>query len=183
MHEQIKQIAQRLKGIREIEEISVEEIASACGVGIEEYLSYESGNVDIPMSFLYEAANKFGIETTELLSGDAPKLKIYQLVRGGEGLDVERRKEYKYQNLAFNFQNKKSEIFTVEVPETADGSVVPLNSHHGHEFNYILEGTLKLIINNTELIMNPGDSLYFDASYAHGMQAIGGKAKFLALIF
>lgn len=183
MLEQIKLIAKRLSGLREVEGMSCEELAAAMSIPTEVYERYESGEVDIPMSFLYEVAEKFGIELTELLTGDAPKLKVYQLVRAGEGLDVERRAPYQYQSLAFNFQHKKGEIFTVVVPEKLAGAQVELNSHPGHEFNYVLEGTLMLTINGKELTLNQGDSLYFDASYAHGMQAVGGDAKFLAIIF
>lgn len=183
MLEQIKQTAQRIRGLREIEGFTEEQISEKLGVSAELYKSYESGDTDIPMSFLYEFSSLFGVEMTALISGDDPRLTIYQLVRSGEGLDVERRKEYKYQNLAYNFKHKKAEIFTVEVPEAADGEKAPENAHPGHEFNYVLEGTLKITINGQEIIMNPGDSLYFDATYKHGMQAIGGKAKFLAIIF
>ena len=183
MLEQIKLIAERLRGLRDVEGLSCEEIAKATSIPTEVYERYESGEVDIPMSFLYEVAEKFGVELTELLTGDAPKLKVYQLVRAGEGLDVERRAPYKYQSLAFNFQHKKSEIFTVVVPEKVGDAHVELNSHPGHEFNYVLEGTLMLTINGKELTLNEGDSLYFDASYAHGMQAVAGDAKFLAIIF
>lgn len=183
MLEQIKLIAERLKGLREIEDMSCEELAKSTGVPVEVYQRYETGEVDIPMSFLYEVAEKFGIELTELLTGDAPRLKVYQLVRAGEGLDVERRAPYQYQSLAFNFQHKKGEIFTVVVPEKIGDTQVELNSHPGHEFNYVLNGTLKLTINGKELTLTQGDSLYFDASYAHGMQAVGGDAKFLAIIF
>jgi len=183
MLEQIRQIALRLRELRSIEGISAEEMAKTCNIDIDLYNTYENGDIEIPMSVLYNAAGKLGVELAELLSGDTPRLKVYQLTRAGHGLEVERRKAYEYQNLAHNFRNKKGEFFTVEVPEGSDKTEVSLNSHTGHEFNYILEGTLKLTINGTEIIMNPGDSLYFDASYAHGMQALNGSAKFLAIIF
>jgi len=183
MLEQIKQIALRLRELRSIEGLSAEEMAKTCNISIDLYNTYENGDIEIPMSVLYNAAGKLGVELTELLSGDSPRLKVYQLIRAGRGMDVERSKAYKYQNLAYSFRGKKGEFFTVEVPEGSDKAEVSLNSHTGHEFNYVLEGTLKLTINGTELTMNPGDSLYFDASYAHGMQAVGGSAKFLAIIF
>ena len=183
MLEQIKQTAERMRGLREIEGISTESLSKDLGISKDVYESYESGEVDIPMSFLYEFANKFGVELTAIISGDDPRLTVYQLVRAGEGLDVQRRKEYKYQNLAFNFKHKRAEIFTVEVPESNMDDDAPENAHPGHEFNYVLEGTLKLTINGTEITMQPGDALYFDAKYKQGMQAVGGKAKFLAIIF
>jgi len=60
---------------------------------------------------------------------------------------------------------------------------VNYNSHPGQEFNYVIEGVLKVIINGHEIILNEGDSLFFDSGAKHGMKAMNGKpAKFLAII-
>jgi len=95
---------------------------------------------------------------------------------------IERRKDYKYQSLAYNFANKKIEPFLVTV-EPDSNSEVNYNSHPGQEFNYVIEGVLKVIINGHEIILNEGDSLFFDSGAKHGMKAMNGKpAKFLAII-
>lgn len=184
MSEQIKQIASRLRELREISGISLESLASELGIPKNTYIEYESGNVDIPVSFLYAAASKFNVELTEILTGEAPKLHTYALVRKGKGVSVERRKQYKYQNLAYNFKHKKAETFLVTVEPESEESPVSYNSHPGQEFNYMLEGSMKVIIDGHEIILNQGDSLYFDASVNHGMKALGNQtAQFLAIIF
>ncbi|MFA7037527.1 MAG: cupin domain-containing protein, partial [Methanosarcina sp.] len=49
--------------------------------------------------------------------------------------------------------------------------------------NYVLEGSLKVYIHHNEIILNEGDSIYFDSNYQHAMEAMNGKnAKFLAVI-
>ena len=183
MSEQIRLIASRIKELREISEITVEALSAELKISEEAYRSYESGETDIPVSFLYQIANKFNVELSAIITGDAPKLHTYQLVRDGKGVSVERREHYKYHSLAYNFVGKKAEPFIVTVePETSD-SPVHFNSHKGQEFNYIIEGTLKIIINGRELVMNEGDSVYFDSSASHGMKAMNGKkARFLAII-
>lgn len=183
MSEEIRQIASRIKELREISGISQEALAEDLGISIELYREYESGNTDIPVSFLYEIANKFKVELSAILTGENPRLHIYSVVRKSKGVSVERRKEYKYQSLAYNFVHKKAEPFLVTVDPDAEDAPVHFNSHPGQEFNYVLEGTLKVVINKSELILNEGDSLFFDSGYNHGMKAIGGKpAKFLAII-
>jgi len=183
MSEQIKLIATRIKDLREISEISIQALAVELQIPEETYLAYESGNTDIPVSFLYQIANRFNVELAAILTGDAPKLHTYQLVRSGKGASVERREQYKYLNLANNFIGKNAEPFIVTVPADTDNSPVHFNSHKGQEFNYIIQGTLKIIINGHELIMEEGDSVYFDSSANHGMKALNGKeAKFLAII-
>ncbi|MDP4181170.1 MAG: XRE family transcriptional regulator [Bacillota bacterium] len=183
MSEQIKQIAIRIKELREISGMSPENLASELGVTPETYIKYESGCADIPVSFLYEVANKFNVELTAILTGDNPKLHTYCLVRKDKGIAVNRRTEYGYQHLAYNFLHKKAEPFMVTVEPDSDNTPIHMNSHPGQEFNYVLEGSLKIIINGHELSLNEGDSLFFDSSANHGMKALNGKtAHFLAVI-
>ena len=64
-----------------------------------------------------------------------------------------------------------------------DDESVSLNFHPGQEFNYVLDGTLEVTIDNHTPVLHEGDSLFFDASLNHGMKALGGKqAVFLAVI-
>ena len=183
MSEQIRLIAARIKELREISGISVEKLAQELNITKEQYELYESGTCDLPMSFLYSVANYFNVELTAILTGENPKLRTWCLVRKGKGVSVERRKQYKYQSLAFNFINKKAEPFIVTVEPEPGDAPVHYNSHPGQEFNYVLEGKLKVYINNQELVLNEGDSLYYDSSAYHGMKALDGKpAKFLAII-
>jgi transcriptional regulator with XRE-family HTH domain len=181
MNEQIKQIAERLKGLRDSLDLSPEEMAVRCTKLPDTVELYESGEVDIPMSYLFDIAQSFGIETSTLISGEEPKMKAYFLTRKGKGVSVERTKAYKYQALASGFKNPKSEPFEVTV-EPNDNPIY-LNTHTGQEFNYVFEGRLQFRINNKDLILEVGDCIYFDSSNPHGMKALDGKpVKFLAII-
>ena len=123
------------------------------------------------------------MEISSLLTGDAPRLAHYCLVRKNEGASVERRSDYRYQSLAFNFIHKKAEPFLVAVEPAPQGKPAPANIHPGQEFNYCLEGRLEVTVGEHALILNEGDSLFFDSSIPHGMKALGGKAaRFLAVI-
>ncbi|NLP30141.1 MAG: helix-turn-helix transcriptional regulator [Clostridiales bacterium] len=183
MVDQIKLIADRIKELREISGISTESMAKELNVPVELYLEYESGKIDIPVGFLYDMAKKFNVELTAILTGDEPKLHNFALVRNGKGVVVERTKQYHYLSLAHNFINKKGEPFLVTVdPKTGDEKVV-FNSHPGQEFNYMIEGKLKILIDDHELILNEGDSLYFDSTLKHAMIALDDKpAKILAIV-
>lgn len=183
MSEQLKQIAMRLRALREIEDISKEALAAEFSIPIEIYEQYENGEIDIPVSFLYSVAEKFGVELTAILTGENPRLKVFAQVKKGKGLAVDRRKEYEYQNLSYNFSNKKAETFIVTVPPETNEAGISVNSHPGQEFNYMLEGRLELLINGKSIIMEEGDSIHFDSTYPHGMRALDNKkAKFLAFI-
>lgn len=182
MNEQIRQIAMRLRGLRDALDLSVEEVAEACHITPEEYKQFESGESDIPMNFLCNVATKFGLEPSELIAGDEPNMSNYWLVRKGKGAVVERQKAYKYQALAFGFKHAKASPFIVTI-EPKENKEIYLNTHPGQEFNLILEGSLMLQIGKKELILNEGDSIYFDSSLPHGMMAMNNQtARMFAII-
>ena len=115
MTEQIKLISERIKGLRELSGISIETLAKELSLSVKTVTEYESGMVDIPVSFLYKLTQRFDVELSLLLTGDNPKLHLFSVVRKGQGVSVERRKQYKYENLAYRFVNKKAEPFIVTV--------------------------------------------------------------------
>jgi mannose-6-phosphate isomerase-like protein (cupin superfamily) len=182
MEQQIIEIADRLKGMRESLEISPEKAAQTCDIPVVDYLKYESGETDIPVSVLHRMARNFGFDITTLLTGEQPHVHTYALTRKGKGISVQRRRTYHYESLAANFVNRKADPYYVIVEPKEDPEIT-INSHPGQEFNFVLEGQLKICIGSNELILNPGDSIYFDSAIAHGMQAMNGRvARFLAVV-
>jgi len=183
MNEQIQLIASRIKELREIAGISAESLARELNIETDVLYNYESGNIDIPIGFLLKVAHRFNLELSALLRGDQPKLHVYSVVRKGKGLNVDRRKQYKYESLAFNFIQKKAEPFVVTVEPDAANFPLEFNSHPGQEFNFVLEGTLMIVVDGHEIVLNEGDSVYFDSGYQHAMKAMNNKsARFLAVI-
>jgi mannose-6-phosphate isomerase-like protein (cupin superfamily) len=181
MNEQIKQIAERLRGLREDLAINAEEMATSCDLCEYEYLQYESGEKDIPIGLLHTISSHYGIEMTTLLFGDEPRMNSYYVTRKGQGVALERSKAYKYESLAAGFSSRKGDPFIVTVEPS--NTPFPTNAHKGQEFNYVLEGSMTLQINGKKLILEEGDAIYFNAELNHGMQARNNKqVKFLAVI-
>ena len=183
MTDQIKQIAARLHGLREVLELTEQEVADACQLTIEDYRELESGTRDISVSTLQKISRHYGISLDVLMFGEEPKMSSYFLTRKGTGISVERRKAYKYEALASGFRGRIADPFIVTVEPKPEGTPVQFNSHQGQEFNLVVEGRMLLNINGKELILNQGDSLYFNSALPHGMLALDGKpVKFLAII-
>ena len=168
MQEKIKQVASRIRELREIYKVDLGDLACELGVDEAEYRRYESGSADIPVGLLYQLAHRFQVELTSLLTGEEPRLHTYALTRKGQGVSIDRRKDYDYQSLAFNFVAKRAEPFLVKV----DPGPGHINSHPGQEFHFVLEGTLRVQLDNHELILEPGDSLYFDSTVPHCLTAV-----------
>ena len=183
MAERRKDIAARLKALREIEGKSAEDLAATLRLPLADYRAYESGQADIPASALHDAAHVLKADLTELLTGEAPRMKVFSVTRKGGGVTVERRKDYQYRNLAANFAGRKADVFEVTVPAEAGASGTHANSHPGQEFDYLLEGRMLVRIHGNELTLETGDCVYFDSNHGHSMQALDGKpARFLAMI-
>ena len=183
METQLKLMGQRLREIRTVLEIPVSEMAKVTGVTEEEYLKHEEGLVDSTFSFLHYAARRFGVDLRALLTGETPKLSYFALTRNNEGMPIKRRKGLNYWHLAASVKNRHAEPFFMRTAPQPDNSPIPLSTHSGHEFDYIIKGTLKFQLDNKVEILKPGDSIYYEASRPHGMIAVGDEeCEFLAII-
>lgn len=183
MSDNIKQISERLRGLREVLELSPQEVSSSCNIPLDEYIKMESGDSDISVGALQKIARKYDITLDVLMFGEEPKMHSYFLTREGTGISVERTKAYKYQSLASGFEKRMIDPFIVTVEPKPDDTPIFFNSHEGQEFNYVLEGKMLLQIDGKKLILNEGDSIYFDSSRPHGMKALNNtQVKFLAII-
>ncbi len=178
----VKEVANRLKGLRESVEQTQAEMALKTGVDEATYMAYESGTLDIPVSYLHRLAAQYGVELTVLLFGEEPKMNSYFVTRAGKGASVERTKAYKYQGLAAGFSHRNFTPFMVTV-EPKEGGEITLNSHTGQEYNYVVEGKMEILIAGHSIRLSEGDSIMFDSLQPHGMRALDGKpVKFLAII-
>lgn len=181
MDEQIKEISERLKGLRDVLQLSQEEMALQSGVDLDDLRRAETGMSDISVSLLQKVAKRYQISLDELMFGLEPRMTSYFLTRFGKGQSVERTAAYKYQSLAGGFKGRLADPFLVTV-EPNDNPLT-LNKHTGQEFDIVLKGKLLINIDGRELVLNEGDSLYFNAKLLHGMKALGGeKAVFIAII-
>ena len=178
--EEVRMLGARIREMRELLEIAPEALASGLGVTEETYLAFETGEKDIPISTLYELARRLGVDFTVLLTGDSPRMDTHCLVRSGEGVHIERYTGYHYQNLAFNYKNRSMEpmIVTLQPSEKAAALV----THGGQEFNYVLDGRVKVVVGAREFVLDAGDSLYFNPALPHGQRAVDGPCRFLTVI-
>jgi transcriptional regulator with XRE-family HTH domain len=174
------QIPGRIKEFREILEISAMDMAKDIGISYEAYAKYEAGEADIPISVLYKISHRLGTDTTVLLTGEDPKMDTASVCRAGKGVQVERYPGYEYASLAYNFKDRTMEPLLVYLdPEKEPAAPV---THSGQEFNYVVEGTVKVRVDKREYILDAGDSIYFNAKLPHGQSAERGPAKFITII-
>ena len=175
------EIGARLRELREVSDYTIEDLAAELNLKPEVYASYEENGKDVPISVIYEIANKFKVDFTEIVTGQSAKLDTWHLIRRGGGKIVNRNPEYHFEDLAFRYANKVMQPLLVTLEPTDD--VAKLITHSGQEFNLVLEGTVIVTLGDREFTMTEGDSIYFNPTIPHGQRCGGDvKARFLTVI-
>ena len=91
MPNELLQIGARIRGLRDIMDVSAETLAAHLEIPPATLDAYEQGATDIPVSVLCKIATHFHVELSSLLTGEEPKLRIFSIVRNGHGIPVDRR--------------------------------------------------------------------------------------------
>ncbi len=179
------EVAQRIKEMREIDGISVEEMARKTEVKLEEYLEYEAAKKDFPFTFIHKCALAFGIGITDLLEGQSASLSSYTVTRKGDGQQTAKEDGIEITNLAPLFRKKIAEPYWVkyEYDEKLQDQPITLATHSGQEFDLIMKGRLKVQIGDHVEYLEEGDSIYYNSATPHGMVAVGGEdCLFVAVV-
>ena len=183
MEESIKLIGERLKGLRDVLNIPAQEVADLCGISLEHYEKIEAGEADPSVYRLSKISKRYGIDLDVLLFGEEPRMSSYFLTRKGQGAEIDRGNDYKYQSLAGGFRGRKADPFLAQVDPLPNGKRHSKGTHDGQEFDVVAEGKLEVVIEDKVMVLEPGDSIYFNGMQPHCFQALDGKpAKFLCVI-
>ena len=185
MEYKIKEIAGRIRELRQISGISVEEMAKRTDVSVEEYVQYEDGSRNMSIAFLYRCVLIFGVDFSDLLEGRSPKLRSYALTRRGEGQRIEEAHHMVGYNLAPDFRNRIALPLYMELAYQADADQddIELVTHYGQECDIVIRGHMKIQIGDHCEVLHPGDCIYYDSSTPHGMIAVDGEdCAFYAIV-
>ncbi|MBQ9859728.1 MAG: AMP-binding protein [Clostridia bacterium] len=173
----IKEMAGRIRALRELEGLSVEDMAAKTGVTAAEYTACEAGDSDLNFAFIYRCALALNVNVTDIIEGNSPKLTGFTVTRAGGGQKVSQAHGMTYYNLAYAFQNRIAEPLYVRsvYDEAAQQRDIELTTHAGQELDLVVEGNLMVQIGEHREVLGPGDSIYFDSDIPHGMIAVGGR--------
>ena len=174
---QLLEIAERIRDMREIMGFSESEMAEKTEVSLALYKAYESGEVDLPFTFIHKCALAFGIDITDLLEGHSSTLTSYTVTRKGMGQQTAKETGIDIMNMAPKFKNKLAEPDWVryEYSDELQHQPIHLTKHSGQEFDLVLSGALLVQVGSNKEILHEGDSIYYNSSTPHGMIAVEGK--------
>ena len=172
----IREMAGRIRELREIEGLTCEDMAKKTDVTPDEYLRCEEGVSDLNFAFIYRCALALGVNVTDIIEGYSPTLRSYTLTRLGTGQEIGKAHGMTYYNMAYAFKNRIAEplyVISKYDPE-AQTRDIELTTHAGQECDLVIEGQLTVQIGEHRETLGPGDSIYYDSSMPHGMIATGG---------
>ena len=173
----IKEMAKRIRELREIENYTPEDMAKSTGISVEEYIKCENGERDLNFAFIYRCAQVLRVNVTDIIEGYSPNLKSYTVTRAGAGQQIANAHGMTYYNLAYAFKNRIAEPLYVRsvYDEEAQGKDIELTTHAGQECDIVIEGHLMVQVGDHKELLGPGDSIYYNSDTPHGMIAVNGK--------
>ena len=183
--DKLKEVAKRIREMREICDITEADMAKKTEVSLEDYRAYENGELDFPFTFIHKCSLAFGIGITDLLEGQSAHLSSYTVTRKGQGQETAKEDGIEIQNLAPLFRKKIAEPYWVryEYSEELQNKPIHLTKHSGQEFDFVMSGRLKVQIGENVEYLSEGDSIYYNSSTPHGMIAVDGRdCLFVAVV-
>ena len=183
-------IGKKIKKLRQEKGLTLQELSEKTGLSKGLISQIENEQVSPPISTLMKIANGLNVEISYFFEQDEPTEKI-TVVRKNERISSGRRGikgniniGYSYELLAHKRPHKHMEPFLVTFEPKERDDVIMFN-HEGEEFHFVLEGKLEMITEDHEpIILEEGDSLYFDSSIPHGFRGLEGKpANTLTIVF
>jgi transcriptional regulator with XRE-family HTH domain len=181
-----KHLGNTLRHLRLENGLTIAEVSTRANVSRGMLSKIENGLTSPSLEKLEQLANALGVTLSRLFHDyDTPKAGA-QYVRHGEGMEVVRRgtkSGHTYHLLAYDTGPKKLfEPFLISLDEESE--VFDPFEHAGTEFIYMLEGRLEYSVGDRLYILEPGDSLTFDAEQPHRpMAKLQMPIRYLAIIY
>lgn len=181
-----KHLGNTLRHLRLENGLTIAEVSKRANVSRGMLSKIENGLTSPSLEKLEHLANALGVTLSRLFHDyDTPKAGA-QYVRHGEGMEVVRRgtkSGHTYHLLAYDTGPKKLfEPFLISLDEESE--VFDPFEHTGTEFIYMLEGKLEYSVGNNMYVLEPGDSLTFNAEQPHRpMAKLQMPIRYLAIIY
>ncbi len=181
----LRDMAARIREMREIIGYTTETMAKLVGAEESEYRAVEAGEVEPTFNFLHQCAIAFGVDINSLLEGNSAHLSGYEVTRAGQGPVTAAEPYMTIRNQAAMFQNRLGTPYwvTYKYDEKLVNAPIATTTHSGQEFDIVLKGTMKIRVGDHTEILHEGDSIFYKSSTPHGMIAMDGKSMtFIAMV-
>lgn len=178
----LRHVGKKIKEIRKGKNMSLQEVAEKSDVTAGLISKIENFRTIPSLPVLLNISRALDVHMSELVSGVDDENASYVLIRKNSG-EIEASEDangFVYQSLV------KRDVGNVNfrvniVSLTPNGRQKP-SSSEGMELLYILNGNVVCGLNEDEITLNPGDTLFFDGSIPHSINSNGQKEALMLKI-
>ncbi|NLW82247.1 MAG: cupin domain-containing protein [Desulfovibrionales bacterium] len=183
-----EQLGVRIKRFREMNEISLEQLAERTGLNHNFLKSLEEDSVYPSLGPLLKVARGLGVRMGTFLDDELGQDPL--VVRLGErkkGLSMHSGKDcpadMTFYSLGRGKTDRHMEPFFIELTPLACGER-KMSSHEGEEFILVHEGEVEVIYGGEAIALAKGDSIYLNSIVPHHVAASGNKpASIYAVLY
>lgn len=179
-------IGREVRAVRQQLGITVADMAENSGLSVGMLSKIENGMTSPSLTTLQALSDALGVPISQLLKRYEQERMAVQ-VKSGEGVEAERRGTragHQYHLLGYLGANNSGVICEpYMITLTDESDVFKTFQHDGVEFHYYLEGSVEYRHADKTFVMQPGDSLFFDADAPHGpTKFIDLPAKYVCIV-
>ncbi|MEB3372223.1 helix-turn-helix domain-containing protein [Saccharopolyspora mangrovi] len=154
----LEAVGPRLRALRRQRETTLADLSNATGISVSTLSRLESGSRKPTLELLLLLAKAHGVTLDELVdappTGD-PRLHLRPIKRGGMTM------------LPLTRRAGGIQAYKLIIPASARrGEPVP-QTHEGYEWLYVLNGRLRMILGEHDLVLSPGEAAEFDTRVPH----------------
>jgi len=168
-------VGPRLKRLRLRRDVTLADLAQETGISTSTLSRLEAGLRRPTLEQLLPLARAYGVTLDELVdappTGD-PRINL-RPIPGGGGAVI----------LPLTRRPGGIQAYKFVLPAGSDDAEPDLRTHEGYDWVYVLNGTLRLVLGEHDLILRPGEAAEFDTRTPHWFGATSaGSVEFLSLI-
>lgn len=168
-------VGPRLKRLRQHRDVTLAALAEETGISTSTLSRLEAGLRRPTLEQLLPLARAHGVTLDELVdappTGD-PRIHL-RPIPCGDGSVV----------LPLTRRPGGIQAYKFVLPTGSDDAAPELRTHEGYDWVYVLNGTLRLVLGEHDLVLRPGEAAEFDTRTPHWFGATGaGPVEFLSLI-
>lgn len=151
-----------IKKLRLEQQLTLKEVSHRTGLSISFLSQVERSKSSITLQSLSRIAEAFNVSRSYFFYDHTPKNSFYK----NKGSNLNFKDSYFiYQSLTGNMENPFFEPMLVILLQNEEKEVP--SSHSGQEFVYVLEGTLTLVVEDEESLLEAGSSFHIESTIPH----------------
>lgn len=168
-------LGSRVRGIRQSKRMTLKDVANQSGLAVATLSKVENNRLSPTYENIIRLARGLDVDIAVLFS-DQPQLLPHgrrSITRLGQGKVFE-TETYNYEMLCTDVVGKRIIPLKARIKRREWKDFSPLIKHEGEEVIYVLTGRIRLITEfYEEVILEPGDCVYFDSTMGHVCLAHG----------